>query len=59
MTRFLRGTFFLLLIRPVLALVLGANVRGRAHLPRKGPAVIVANHNSHLDTLTILALFCL
>jgi 1-acyl-sn-glycerol-3-phosphate acyltransferase len=57
MTRFLRGTFFLLLIRPVLALVLGANVRGRAHLPRKGPAVIVANHNSHLDTLTILALF--
>jgi 1-acyl-sn-glycerol-3-phosphate acyltransferase len=57
MTRFLRGAFFLLLIRPILALVLGANVRGRAHLPRKGPAVIVANHNSHLDTLTILALF--
>jgi 1-acyl-sn-glycerol-3-phosphate acyltransferase len=53
----LRGAFFLLLIRPILALVLGANVRGRAHLPRKGPAVIVANHNSHLDTLTILALF--
>ncbi|HWC63815.1 MAG TPA: lysophospholipid acyltransferase family protein [Rhizomicrobium sp.] len=53
----LRGAFFLLIVRPVLALVLGAHLRGRAFLPVKGPAIIVANHNSHLDTLTIMAMF--
>ena len=57
MIRLLRGAFFLFVIRPVLTIILGANVRNRVHLPRKGPAIIVANHNSHLDTLTILALF--
>jgi 1-acyl-sn-glycerol-3-phosphate acyltransferase len=57
MTRFLRAGFFLLVVRPVLALVLGAHVRRRELLPAHGPAIIVANHNSHLDTLTILAMF--
>lgn len=57
MIRLLRGAFFLLVIRPILTIILGAHVRNRDLLPRKGPAIIVANHNSHLDTLTILALF--
>jgi 1-acyl-sn-glycerol-3-phosphate acyltransferase len=57
MNRLLRAGFFLLVVRPVLTLVLGAQVRGRAHLPARGPAIIVANHNSHLDTLTILTMY--
>ena len=53
----LRWMFFTLLVRPVLFVAVGIHVRGRDLLPKQGPAIIVANHNSHLDTLTILSLF--
>jgi len=57
MIAFLRCAFFVLLVRPILTVILGAHVRGRELLPAKGPAIIVANHNSHLDTLTIMAMY--
>ena len=49
--------FFALLIRPLTFIILGLNIRGKNNLPLKGPAVIVANHNSHLDTMVLMSLY--
>jgi 1-acyl-sn-glycerol-3-phosphate acyltransferase len=55
--RWLRIAFSALVAFPVVRLWLGLTVRNRDRLPLRGPAIIAANHNSHLDICTLLTLF--
>lgn len=52
-----RILFFLIIVRPLAAFLLGMNIRSWHNLPRKGPAIVIANHNSHLDAVVLMSLF--
>lgn len=54
MNHLLRLAFFALIVRPVMMIVLGTNARRVELLPEKGPAIIVSNHNSHLDVFALI-----
>lgn len=54
--KLLRYLYYGVLIKFVVLIVLGLNIRHREHLPKQGPAIIVANHNSHLDTMVLVTL---
>jgi 1-acyl-sn-glycerol-3-phosphate acyltransferase len=49
--------FFATIVRLILLVVIGLRIIDRARLPRSGPAIICANHNSHLDTLVLMTIF--
>lgn len=48
---------FALAVKPFMALFIGLRVRGREHLAGTEPFVLIANHSSHLDTISLLSLF--
>lgn len=53
----IRFVFLALFARPLARFMTGADVIGGEHLPKTGPAIIAANHNSHVDTLLLLTMF--
>ena len=57
MSCLLRYFWFVVVVRPLVLLVMGVNVRNRDRLCSSQPAVVVANHNSHLDTMVLMTLF--
>lgn len=57
MLQILRRGLLAIIIRPVARLLIGMHTTGAHNLPKNGPAIIAANHNSHIDTLVLLCLF--
>jgi 1-acyl-sn-glycerol-3-phosphate acyltransferase len=55
--RFLQLLFFILIIRVVVLVIIGLRIVNKERLPKSGPAIIVANHNSHLDTMVLMTIF--
>lgn len=53
----LRLAFIALVAQPLARIFTGVDVTGREHLPTTGPAIVAANHTSHVDTLLMLAIF--
>jgi 1-acyl-sn-glycerol-3-phosphate acyltransferase len=57
MIKLLRFFFFLIVVRLLVLIVIGLRIVHKERLPTSGPAIIAANHNSHLDTFVLMTLF--
>jgi 1-acyl-sn-glycerol-3-phosphate acyltransferase len=55
--RWFRRLVLVGLFRPLARVFTGADVINRERLPLKGPAIIAANHASHVDTLLLLTMY--
>jgi len=55
----IKKLFFIFLVRPLVLIVAGVSLKGKENLPITGPAILIANHNSHLDTMVMMSLFSL
>ena len=55
--RGLQLLFFATIVRLVALVAIGLRVIDLARLPKTGPAIICANHNSHLDTMVLMTIF--
>jgi 1-acyl-sn-glycerol-3-phosphate acyltransferase len=56
MIRLLRWLYFKVFVQTVILFILGLNIRHRDRLPQQGPAILIANHNSHLDTMVLMTI---
>jgi 1-acyl-sn-glycerol-3-phosphate acyltransferase len=55
--RWRQKLFFLAAIQPIVTIAIGLRIVHKERLPKSGPAIVIANHNSHLDTMVIMNLF--
>jgi 1-acyl-sn-glycerol-3-phosphate acyltransferase len=55
--RWLRRAVIVCIARPIARVFTGADIVGREKLPLKGPAILVANHASHVDTVLLLTIY--
>lgn len=57
MKRLIKILFFAVIVKPLVLIGLGLNIVNRKVLPKEGPAILAANHTSHLDTLVLMSLY--
>lgn len=57
MIKILRWIFNAVIVKTFIYVCLGLNVKQAYNLPKKGPAILICNHNSHLDTFVLTSLF--
>jgi 1-acyl-sn-glycerol-3-phosphate acyltransferase len=55
--RWARRAAIRFVFHPLARVFTGADMVGRERLPLRGPAILVANHASHMDTLLLLTMY--